>query len=751
VRTLSITFLLSFAMLALDTTMYAGKNPHNVFTIETKDDVSSHYFLEDGKYFFVRAEDILYFFDGENGKEIWKATVPDFEKAGMHVLWGKKKYLVSTEEEEIICYDVYTGKIQWQQKYKDIDQDDYLGYDELRDGVMIQYKGIALFIDVNTGKELWRHDFEPESGRHGKGMYTFSSTDWDTDNRILLSTNDGLFLVDAKTGKDLWTKKKDADLTTEENVKAISHYGTKMLLVYDNDMIGFLDVKNGKELWTRTVEVGDIEGFVQIEDAGGADYLLLSFDEVQTMVNLTTGQVAWESKPNQIVGLMTKYRLMDGGKSVIAYFKQKNAKDESGTYLVLYRIETATGKILYKEKIAFTEWAPRTGFINFVSRTISGRNVIEETNYGFDFDEYEVDGDMVFLIRGGDGAGDMANPLTRKGDGEGLVRINLASGKVAYRSYFLINKKNFKSAPDPIVEGDHIFVVGSENIVAANLKTGKVIWKKDEDLGSPNDWGIVDNTIFLKVGYQTWDVSVNAKSGNIDAKKAVNRDPYRLYAIDAANGKQLWKIDFDDDPGLAMKDGSIKIDPATRILIGASEEELFAVKLTRDAGGKKLWSKNFDKDLKVGELDHEEVYAVTRTSSSSSSTSYNFAAGTATTTTTTSYEATAVHVLYPVLRGDHVVVFGPDGVASVNVADGRVNWKTEWNWAGKKVTLPPQFLSNGKIVFMVKEDIQLMDEKTGKLHWKEEDDYDATPIIPPSNKFLYMMEKDEVRVYKMSE
>jgi hypothetical protein len=33
----------------------------------------------------------------------------------------------------------------------------------------------------------------------------------------------------------------------------------------------------------------------------------------------------------------------------------------------------------------------------------------------------------------------------------------------------------------------------------------------------------------------------------------------------------------------------------------------------------------------------------------------------------------------------------------------------------------------------------------------EEDDYDATPIIPPNNKFLYMLEKDEIRVYKMSE
>lgn len=738
------TLSLLAATVVFQSDAIAGKNPHNVFTIETKDDVSSHYFLEDGKYFFVRADDILYFFDGENGKEIWKAKVPDFEKAGMHVLWGEKKYLVSTEEEEIICYDVYTGKVLWQQKYKDIDQDDYLGYDELRDGVMIQYKGLVLFIDVNSGKELWRHEFEPESGRHDKGKYTFSSTDWDTDNRILLSTNDGLFLVDAKTGKDLWVKEKDADLTTEDNVEAIEHYGTKMLLMYDNDMIGFLDLKNAKELWTKKTEIGDIEGYVTIKDAGGTDFLLLSFDETQTMVNLTTGAIAWESKPDQIVGLMTKYRLMDGGKSIVCYFKQKNAKNESGTYLVLYKLETATGKILYKEKIAFTEWSPRVGFINFVSRTITGRNLIEETNYGFDFDEYEVDGDIVFLIRGTDGAGDMANPLTQKGEGDGLVRINLATGKVAYRSYFLLNKKNFKSAPDPIVEGHNVFIVGSENIVAANLKSGKVNWKIDDKLGSPNDWGIVDNTIFLKVGYQTWDISVNAKSGNIDAKKAVNRDPYRIYAIDAANGKQLWKIEFDEDPGLAMHSGSVSIDPKTRMLIGASEEELFAVKLTADAGGKKLWSLKFDKDLKVGELDHEEVYAVTRSSSSSTSVGYNY------TTTTTSYSASASHVLYPVLRGDHIVVFGPDGIASVGM-DGKVQWRTEWNWAGKKVTLPPQFLSNGTIVYMVKEDIQLINEKTGKLYWKEEDDYDATPIIPPSNKFLYMMEKDEIRVYKMSE
>jgi outer membrane protein assembly factor BamB len=94
-------------------------------------------------------------------------------------------------------------------------------------------------------------------------------------------------------------------------------------------------------------------------------------------------------------------------------------------------------------------------------------------------------------------------------------------------------------------------------------------------------------------------------------------------------------------------------------------------------------------------------------------------------------------------------VFGPDGVCRVGL-DGKLQWTTEWNWSGKKVTLPPTFLSTGYIVYMVKEDIQLIDEKTGQLLWKEEDDYDAKPLVSPNHKYLYMLEDDEVRVYRLA-
>ena len=81
------TMLLLALLFALHTEGTAGDNPHNVWTLETKEDVETKYFLQDGKYFFVRAEDWLHFFDGENGKELWKVRVPDYEKKGLHVLW----------------------------------------------------------------------------------------------------------------------------------------------------------------------------------------------------------------------------------------------------------------------------------------------------------------------------------------------------------------------------------------------------------------------------------------------------------------------------------------------------------------------------------------------------------------------------------------------------------------------------------------------------------------------------------------
>ena len=766
-------FSLKASILSLACTVVISSTPvaagesHKVWTIKTEEDVKSKYFLEDGKYFFIRAKEYLYLFDGENGKQIWSTEVPDYEKKGPNIMWDDKKYIVSNSNEELLCYDVYTGKILWKQKYADIDQDDYLSYDELKEGEMLQYKKMDLMVDFETGHELWRGRHDPNSKRQGDGLPVFWSTEWASNNRILFATSDGLVLIDAKTGKELW--KKDVDLSTEENVKPVTFYGNNVLLMYDNDMIAFLDLVNGKELWTKKTKIGDIEGYFTIKDVNGTDYLLMSFDDTQTMVNLTSGAIAWETKPGELIGMMKQYKIMDDGKNLLCYIKQKRKSgSEKGTYFILCKLEMATGKVLYKEKIGFTDWSAALSIVKSLvnvqlkildflskSKTMSEtmKPYYDESGYGFDLTEYKVDDDAVFLIRGDKGSEDMENPLTRDGDGEGIVRINLETGKVAYRSYFPLNKTNFKlwgadfdydAAPKPIVDGDNLYVVGAERIVCANLKTGQISWKIDEDLGFPTDLLHWDNTLYLKVGHQAFNVSLDAKSGKIDAKKAWNKDPYRLYAIDASTGNVIWKTDFKNDAGLGMKDNRAILDPVSKIFYGADEREMFAVRLTREDGGKKLWSLKFDDDMKVGDLDHEDTYAVTRTSSSSTSFGYNY------TTTTTSYSANATQVLFPVPRPDHFVVFGPDGVASVSL-DGKVQWSTKWKWAGKKVTLPPYFLNNGKIVYMVKEDIQLLDEKSGKLYWKEEDDYDATPIIPPNNKFLYMLEKDNIRVYKMAE
>ncbi len=734
----------------------ARSDGHKVWELETKGDVESKYFLQNGKYFFVRAEEYLHCFDGENGKEIWKTEIPDYEKLGFKYLWNEKEYIVSTENEELISYDVYTGKVLWKQKYVDIDQDDNTSFDDSETAFLIMYGKTTLCIDPVTGKELWRHKIRYDANRNEKGLANYFDVTEGDAKRILFATEDGLLLLDAANGATLW-ENPDGELSDEENVKAVSYFGSKALLMYDDDQISFLDVLNGKELWKRKQEIGDIEGYKTIGNANGVDYLLISLDDTQLMINLTTGKVAWETKPGEMEGLLTHYKEMDGGKS-LCYFKRKlkSGKDK-GTHLDLYLIETATGKVSWKQEIAMTEWAPAIGFANFLSKTLLGTKVFQENDYGFIFTEYEVDNDIVFLIRGTTGASDMVDPTKRDGDGEGIVRINLTTGKITYRSYFPLNKIGFrwsavkfeiKDAPQPVALNGNIFVVGAERVVCADLKTGTIVWKIDDDLGFPVDWLFFDNTIFLKVGKQGWDIAVNAKSASVDAKKAWNKDPYRFYALDPATGKELWQVDFENDPSIAMDP---VFDEKTKMFFGADEEELFAVKLARDGSGKRSWSFKFDKDGKIGDLDHEDCYAVTQTVNSSSSTSVTFSGGQLGTSTTTSisYSATAELVLQPVFRGDHFVIFGPDGVCSVGL-DGKLLWTTEWNWAGKKVTLKPTFLSSGKIVFMVKEDIQVMDEKTGKIEWKEEDDYDAAPALSPNHKFLYMIEKDEVRVYKMA-
>lgn len=725
---------------------------HRVWELEAKDKIDTRWFIQDGRYFIVKASEYIHFFDGENGKELWTTEVKDIEKAGFNMLWNEEQFILSTENEELVSYDVMTGKIRWQQKYPDIDQDDYDDYDNTKAGVILYYDDIAIRIDLETGKELWRHKLKKNSGRDEKGQNCLWWTKGeDGTSRFLFATEDGLLLLDAETGKELWKNK--ADLSDEKRVDPVTFYGLKALIMYDNDTIGFLDLQAGTELWTRKQDIGDIEGYSTLEDLGGSDYLMLSMEDYQLMVNVTTGKVQWETKPDELPGILTKHRVLDGGKSVLGYFLQRRmGGSESGTYLILYKLDVATGKVLYKEKVAYTEYAPAVGLANFFSGLLAGQKAIDEQDYGFVFDEYDVEGDVVFLIRGVKGAGGMEDPTTRDDDGEGLVRMNLNTGQVVYRSYFPLNKVGFRwsavnfdfsSAPQPTVENGKLYVVGAERIVCADLATGKVIWKIDDDFGFPVDMGLFDNTLFLKVGYQAFSVGVDAKSGSINAKKEWNKDPYRIYALDPANGKEFWRIDFENDPGISLR-GEVKIDPASRTMYGADEEELFAVRLSRDAGGKRLWTLKFDKDMKVGDLDHEDCYAVTQSSSSSTSFGYNY------TTTTTSYSASARLVLEPVFRGDHFIVFGPEGVARVSL-DGKVQWTTEWDWAGKKVTLPPVFLSNGKIVYMVKEDVQLMDEATGKLYWKEEDDYDATPVLPPNNKYLYMIEDEEVRVYKMTE
>ena len=53
----------------------ATAESHKVWDLKAKENIQTRHFIQDGKYFFVRAEEYIHFFDGENGKEIWEGDI----------------------------------------------------------------------------------------------------------------------------------------------------------------------------------------------------------------------------------------------------------------------------------------------------------------------------------------------------------------------------------------------------------------------------------------------------------------------------------------------------------------------------------------------------------------------------------------------------------------------------------------------------------------------------------------------------
>lgn len=740
-KTASVILLL---IIILSQAMFPGEK--KAWELATSTRVTEKHFIENGKYFLLHANKDIFLVETAGGNTVWSAVIEDYEKKGLKILWDDKQYIVA-KDESLISYDALTGNVNWEQSYKGFWQKDYKEHEQTSAGVLINYGKRILRVDMSNGNELWRADVKLNKDRDEKGEQNIYAVSTTAGERFLIATEEGVLLLDANTGNEIWKNKED--LTDEEHLDAVTIIGSKALLFFDNDMIVFINLTDGKEIFSKKQDLDDVEGFSLIENVNNKDYLLLSLEDSQIMFDLKEEKLIWEKTDDVLEGILIDSEPVDGGKQLLCHFFKRGVR--IGSTLSLVKLETETGNIIFNEPIAWTSFA-----VSSFAMSLRNWGKDEKPRYemGFEYDIYNDGDDAVYLIKGTSGASGMANPLTKDEPGEGLVKINKSTGEVKYRSYFEVNSEGIsfsklsgyglKDQPETKIIENNIYIAGTDRIISGDLNTGKVNWLV-EDITLPSNWWINENTLFLQSGKTYHQTTVNAKGADVDVKKIWNESPFMLYAFDISNGSIIWKNKFDEDLNYGMNPVYVE---STKMLYCSDSENLFAVKLDRSSGGKKSWSFNYDDDGDVGELELEDRYAVHQKKTTTFDL-FGAITGGLKKGIKSGYSADIELVLRSEFRRDNFVVFGPDGICAVDL-NGKKLWLTKWDWKRTQVQLNPKFLQNGKIVYMLRDNIQCIDEKTGQLLWSEKDDSDAEAMLSPDEKFIITIDKKYVNAYNVN-
>jgi outer membrane protein assembly factor BamB len=140
----------------------------------------------------------------------------------------------------------------------------------------------------------------------------------------------------------------------------------------------------------------------------------------------------------------------------------------------------------------------------------------------------------------------------------------------------LKNPKNSHASPTPIVEGDRVYVhFGGDGTAALDAVSGAIVWTKKFPYasqhgsgGSPARHG--DLLIFSGDGhYEAWVIALDKRTGDVkwkterrkpfdqayttplvisvnDRDQVVSVGAYRTSAYDAATGKEIWMVRYED-------------------------------------------------------------------------------------------------------------------------------------------------------------------------------------------------------------
>jgi outer membrane protein assembly factor BamB len=269
-----------------------------------------------------------------------------------------------------------------------------------------------------------------------------------------------------------------------------------------------LDAATGETMWRRKdVSLDETD----VAPVPGTDLLLLSFEKGDKTrveaVDIVTGDSIWRSEKIK-GGLM--HLATDPESNLLAVVLVKDPKDKARhsfkRHPLVHVLDLSSGDELWKYEASEVEMMP----------TRWPEDDGKEVEYTLDnyYPPVFVDGRLYLFY-------------------EGVTSFDGRGGKERLREKYKINEDGLAlTEAEPIFSDSSIYVSGRGHVRAISRQTGDTVWEA-KDLGLTPEMLFVDNIIYVRTG----GIFTQLKNG-----ETVERGPYGVSAVDARNGKVLWRF-----------------------------------------------------------------------------------------------------------------------------------------------------------------------------------------------------------------
>lgn len=301
---------------------------------------------------------------------LWEIALPGYGQSSP-VVWGQSVYITAVEGDQrekgyVVSYDVTTGKERWRHQFEPTQKAKW-SYTISRaaptpcvdaDGVYAFFEGGNLLKLDHAGKVLWSLSLVKEYGEFQGGHGIGASPTQSADTLFILIDHAGpsyLMAIDKKTGKLKWKTDRKGKMSWTSPLVATVH-GVEMVIASSNGSVVGYNTKDGNEIW----RVDDVAGNTLPSATIAGDLIVVGAGQsrgkepsAEAKTNFAIKLTKVENTIKPIIAWKAKPGLASYATPLIyrdvAYFI-----NEVG---VITAVNAQTGKQLYSERAATGCWA----------------------------------------------------------------------------------------------------------------------------------------------------------------------------------------------------------------------------------------------------------------------------------------------------------------------------------------------------------------------------------------------------------